>query len=243
MYTIKLDATDSTNRYLKNLMLSNSLEDLTVAVADKQTLGRGQSGTQWLSQPGKNLTFSILKKFDNFIIDHQFHLNMVVSLAILDSLKAFRIPNLKIKWPNDILSDRSKISGILIENMVKGHQIKASIIGIGLNVNQTDFNGLFNATSLKLLLGRSHDLDGVLNELLENLSNYLKRLESGRFIQLTRRYEEALFMLEEEGTFQGSDGKMFKGTIKGVTKTGRLQVAIGQGPLKEFDLKEIKPVY
>jgi BirA family biotin operon repressor/biotin-[acetyl-CoA-carboxylase] ligase len=243
MHIIKLDATDSTNLYLKNLMLSSLLEDLTVVVAKAQTRGRGQMGTKWDTKPGKNLTFSILKKIDDFSITDQFQLNIVVSLAIFDTLKALKVPHLKIKWPNDILSGTYKLGGILIENMLKGNQIRSSIIGIGLNVNQTDFHHHFNATSLKLLLGRAFNIDVVLHLLLKNLIDYLQLLESGEISGLTNDYVEALFGMGEATTFQRPDGELFIGTIKGVSENGKLQVLLEGKQLKEYGLKEIKLIH
>jgi len=239
MHIIKLDATESTNLYLKNLVLSSPVDDLTVVIAKEQTQGKGQMGTIWQSSSGKNLTFSVLKEIDGFAITDQFQLNMAVSLAIFDMLKTLHVSHLKIKWPNDILSGTSKICGILIENMLKGHQIRASIVGIGLNVNQTDFPNLFNATSLKLLLGRTFDLEEVLQALLENLDRYLKILESRKIEELSKDYLEALFRKGEVSSFQEPNGKLFTGTIKGVSEIGRLQV-LTEGVIKEFDLKEIK---
>jgi len=242
MHIIKLDATESTNLYLKNLTLSNVTDDLTVVIAKEQTQGRGQMGATWQSSSGKNLTFSILKEIENFSITDQFQLNMAVSLAIFDTLTTLHVPHLKIKWPNDILSGTSKICGILIENLLKGDQIRASIIGIGLNVNQTNFPNPFNATSLKLLLGRTHDLEEVLHALLENLTSYLKILQTRKIERLSYDYLEVLFKRGEVSTFQEPNGKLFSGTINGISKEGRLQVLI-EGVLKEFDLKEIKLLY
>ncbi len=243
MHIIKLDATDSTNLYLKNLMLSEPLEDLSVVITKEQTEGRGQMGTSWQSTKGKNLTFSILKKFDGFLIQNQFHLNMAVSLAIYTMLHAYNTSDLKIKWPNDILSGTGKICGILIENIAKGRQIRASVIGIGLNVNQTDFPNHFNATSLKLLLGKSFNLDELLQSLLEKLIHYFKLLESGKITEVKESYLEVLFMYGEVANFQKPDGQKFAGTINGISENGRLQVLLESNVLKEFGLKEIKLLY
>lgn len=242
MHIIKLDATESTNLYLKNLTLSSTPDDLTVVIAKEQTNGKGQMGAIWQSSSGKNLTFSVLKEIDGLSIVDQFQLNMAVSLAIFDTLKTFHVPHLKIKWPNDILSGTSKVCGILIENMLKGSQIRTSIIGIGLNVNQTDFPNPFNATSLKLLLGQTFDLEEVLQVLLENLFRYLQLLESGRIERLSEDYLEVLFRKGEVSSFQKPNGKLFNGIINGISEGGRLQVRI-EGVVKEFNLKDIKLLY
>lgn len=243
MHIIKLDATDSTNLYLKNLMLSDSLEDLTVVVTREQRKGRGQIGASWQSTKGKNLTFSLLKKLDAFFIQNQFYLNMAVSLAIYDTLKAYHLPELKIKWPNDILSGAEKICGILIENVTKGQRIRASIIGIGLNVNETDFPNLFNATSLKLLLGRNLNLDELLEGLLERLEYYFNRLESGEMNPLKESYLKVLFRINEASRFKTANNEEVIGTITGVSNNGRLQVFLENDRVQEFDLKEVQLLY
>ncbi len=243
MRIIKLDATDSTNLYLKNLTLSDACRDLTVVITEKQTKGRGQRGALWDTEPGKNLTFSILKKLNGFRISNQFQLNMAVSLAILETLESYRLPQLRVKWPNDILSGTFKICGILIENVLYGGQIKHAIIGIGLNVNQTHFHNLSNASSLKLLLGRHFNLEHLLDDLLDRLVDYLKRLEANETGDLYKAYESRLFMNGKEAIFQRPARETFKGIIQGVSADGLLKVLREGHLLEEFDLKEIKLLY
>ena len=153
MLLIKLDATDSTNDYLKELLTSEDPPNGTVVWTQWQRKGRGQMGRNWISEAGKNLTFSILNKFNNFPVGEQFLLNMVTSLAITGVLKRHDVPDLKIKWPNDILSGKHKICGILVEAIIKGTDLKAAIIGIGLNVNQEHFEESLRATSIKITTG------------------------------------------------------------------------------------------
>ncbi|MGI9548205.1 MAG: biotin--[acetyl-CoA-carboxylase] ligase, partial [Flavobacteriaceae bacterium] len=133
MHLIKLDATGSTNLHLKKLWQDGSPIDWTVVWTANQHSGRGQQGSIWHSEAGKNLTFSVLKYFKNFDIRHQFRLNMAVSLAVFEALQQMDVPQIRVKWPNDILSGTEKISGILIENIVKAKERKATVIGIGLN--------------------------------------------------------------------------------------------------------------
>ncbi|MBT8321842.1 MAG: biotin--[acetyl-CoA-carboxylase] ligase, partial [Eudoraea sp.] len=120
MHLIKLGATDSTNAYLKELLASKDAPDGTVVQAECQQKGRGQMGREWHSEPGKNLTFSLLKKFSNFPVTKQFLLNIISSLAVVEVLNTYDVPELKVKWPNDIMSGNQKICGILVENVVKG---------------------------------------------------------------------------------------------------------------------------
>ncbi|SDM92564.1 biotin--[acetyl-CoA-carboxylase] ligase [Kriegella aquimaris] len=243
MQIIKLNATDSTNAHLKKMLVGQTLDDFTVVVASEQTNGRGQIGTNWTSEAGKNLTFSILKKMNGFAVDHQFLLNICVSLAVFNTLKAIHIPDLSIKWPNDILSGSSKVCGILIENTLAGNQIQASVIGIGLNVNQTNFTNLPNATSIKLLLGRSFDLDELLNMVLTNLEKIFISLEKGGNNTLWTAYENVLFRKNKPSTFQNGAGDYFMGFITGVSEMGKLLVTLEDDVLKEFNLKEVKLLY
>ncbi|MFK5971891.1 MAG: biotin--[acetyl-CoA-carboxylase] ligase [Flavobacteriaceae bacterium] len=243
MRIIKLSATDSTNVYLKNLMLSEPLADMTVVVADEQSKGRGQMGTKWVSDPGKNLTFSVLKKHVGLDVNDQFRLNICISLAIAANLKALQLPDIKIKWPNDILSGTSKVCGVLVENILLGNQIKASIIGIGLNVNQLDFNNLINVSSIKLLLGRAINLDELLLAVMSNLERNFFRLKEKPSYDLWRDYENLLFRKDRPSTFKNKKGEFFMGFIRGVSKEGRLMVALEDEVIKAFDLKEVKLMY
>ena len=142
MNIIKLDAIDSTNAYLKELTLKSIPFDYTVVIAEEQIQGRGQRGTKWESEIGKNLTVSVFKKIEGLRVEQQFYISMCVSLALINSLKKFQIPQLRIKWPNDILSANKKICGILIENIIKNNELVGCIVGIGLNINQKKFQHL-----------------------------------------------------------------------------------------------------
>lgn len=243
MHIVKLDATDSTNLYLKELALSKNLDDFTVVTANEQFRGRGQMGAKWVSEPGMNLTFSILKKFDSLVITDQFQLNIVVSLAVFDTLKNILTPDLSIKWPNDILSGSSKIGGILIENVLSGSQITASIIGIGLNVNQLTFNTLSNVSSLKLLLGRTLNLEEVLHKILENLKSRFLLLQEMSNADLWEAYESKLFRKDKPATFKNVKGDLFMGFIRKISPQGKLVIELEDAILKEFDLKEIQLLY
>ena len=147
MQIIKLDATHSTNLYLKKLSVEKQLEDFTIVVTEDQFEGRGQRGAVWQSEKGKNLTFSIFKRIGDLAIGHQFAIGMCTALAVYNCLDEYGVPDLKVKWPNDILSGQKKICGILIENTFASGTIKSAIIGIGLNVNQTNFDGMEKASS------------------------------------------------------------------------------------------------
>ena len=243
MPIIKLDAIDSTNSYLKKLMYEEPLEDYTVVVAKHQTNGRGQMGTIWDSENNKNLVFSVLKDMSSLNSVPPFFISIVTSLAIVKSLQKFFIPRLNIKWPNDILSDNKKICGILIENTIKWSQLSNSIIGVGLNVNQTDFVNLPKASSLKLITGKTFDLDELLQEIMENLQASFEILKQNKLDLLKSQYEEVLFRKDKPSTFKDSEGVMFSGIIRSISVTGSLCVLLEDDIIREFDLKEITLLY
>ncbi len=243
MRIVKLDATDSTNAHLKHLMRLEPLEDYTTVATLEQSAGRGQMGSVWISERGKNLLVSVLKKFDQLPIKLQFYLNIAVSLAIFDTLKYVKVPDLSIKWPNDILSGDSKLCGILIENIVSGDQISASIIGVGLNVNQTTFTDLPNATSLKLLLGHDFELDGLLQDFLYHLQQVFQRMDEEGRPALIKQYTEHLYKKGVESTFMTNKGASIVGIIKGISEEGKLIVQHQDHILVQYAMKEVRIIY
>lgn len=241
MRIIKLNATESTNRFMRNLSLESSVQDFTTVVTSTQSKGRGQMGSAWQSESFKNLTFSVYKGFKQFEFEDQFKISMAVSLAIIKALETLQITKLSIKWPNDILSANKKICGILIENVIKQSHIVSSIVGVGLNVNQLKFKDLPQAGSLKLITGLNYDLDEILHLILKHLEIQLKLLENDTSA-LKNNYESYLFRKEKPSTFKSDEG-LFSGIIKGVSNEGLLKVMIEDQELKTFDLKTIKLLY
>jgi len=241
MNIIKLNAIDSTNSFIKNLANKKALENYTVVMAEHPTLGRGQVGTTWISDKGKNLTFSVLISVENLRIENQFYLSMAVSLGILEALnRDVKIP-LMVKWPNDILSDKDKVAGILIENILAGVTIRQSIIGIGLNVNQTVFpTEIGPATSLKNLTGKNYDRDDLLRKIINSIQYYVKFLEDYKFDDLKKLYLESLYKFEKPMMFEDKEGVIFLGKIIDVDENGRLVIELENETARKFSLKEIK---
>lgn len=244
MNIIKLNATHSTNTYLRELSALKVLEDYTVVWALDQTNGRGQMGTLWSSQPGKNLTVSVFKDVTWLGITKHFFISMAVSLALIQALNELMITNLKIKWPNDILSDNNKIGGILIENIIKNNQLKASIIGIGLNVNQTDFINLPQASSIRNVTGRNYSLEEILDKVLHNIQYYFSELQvKHAFNDIKKTYDDSLFRLNKPSTFRDRMGNLFVGYIYGTDNQGNLLVLLENKVIKSFSFKEISLLY
>ncbi|NJX16578.1 biotin--[acetyl-CoA-carboxylase] ligase [Tamlana crocina] len=243
MRIIKLNATDSTNSYLRHLNTLEKVEDYTAVITKNQTQGKGQRGTVWLSESSKNLTFSVFKDVSAIDLKEPFYMSMAAALAVLNALHGLSLPRLSVKWPNDILSENKKICGILIENVIKQNSINASIIGIGLNVNQTEFENLPQASSLKRITGQHFDTDELALGILQQLKHYFLLLEAGRHSEVKTEYENLLFRKNKPSTFKDAEGLMFSGFIKGVAPSGCLQVLLEDDILKEFNLKEISLLY
>ncbi|MHA7943171.1 biotin--[acetyl-CoA-carboxylase] ligase [Formosa sp. 3Alg 14/1] len=243
MPIIKLDAIDSTNTYLKQLSSCELLEDYTVVVANTQTMGRGQMGTVWESEPAKNLMFSVFKDVSFLAVEKQFYISMVTAVAIYTAFKKLMLPKVQIKWPNDILSANKKICGVLIENIVTQSGLRDSILGIGVNVNQTNFKGLPKASSIVNKTGRIFHLDEVLHHILIELKECFAWLESGQYDKIKAEYESVLFKKNKPSTFLDAEGLMFGGFILGVTEFGNLKVLLEDEIIKEFDLKELTLLY
>lgn len=240
---IKLSAIDSTNSYLKQLAKERILEDETVVVTNRQLSGRGQMGNGWVSREGQSLTFSMFKAFEKLKIESQFVISMAVSLAISEGLKTLNIPKMAIKWPNDILSANRKIGGILIENVLEGSYVKYSIIGIGINVNETDFPNLPQASSLKLETGKNFQLEEVLDKILKKVFTNLNNLSAKDFSEMKELYESNLYQKEMVSVFETPDNSRFNGIIKGVSDIGELLVETENDALRKFQLKEVKLIY
>lgn len=236
---IKLDAINSTNVYLKELLTKEEINQTVVAVAHTQLNGKGQMGTVWSSEPGKNLTFSVLYDISFLKNVQQFYVSMAVSLAVFDVLNALLIPDLKIKWPNDILSGGKKLCGILIENTIREGKQQYSVAGVGLNVNQTLFPELPYATSLKAVTGISFNLEELLMHLLQKLTFYLDKLKFNEFSALKAQYLEALYRYNKPSTFKTAQGEILTGIIVNVTESGRLQLKLEDNRLNDYGLKEI----
>lgn len=239
MNIIKLDAIDSTNSYLKKILSNKDVSDSTIVTAKFQTKGKGQLGANWESEDSKNLIFSIYKKDLGIEVKDQFIISIIVSLALIKTLKKNNLPNLRIKWPNDIMSENKKICGILIENIVKEKHIKHAVIGIGLNVNQTIFDNLPNASSIKKITGNTHNKDEILKELANNINRSFEMIYSSSSEIIFKKYEELLYRINKPSTFKNLKGENFTGFIKGVNKLGKLNVMLDDNKLESFDLKEI----
>ena len=242
MKLIKLDAIDSTNEFLKGLSNKEDLENFTVVTAENQTKGKGQMGAVWNSEVGKNLIMSVLVKDFLSEINEIFNLNIAVATAVITALKKQNIPNLSIKWPNDILSANKKIGGILIENSIKSDGTILSIVGLGLNVNQTNFEGLPKASSLAVVMEHELNKEELLSAIITQLEANVEESKQNP-TSLRQQFVDLLFKKGEPMPFTNQKEEKFMGIIQGISPVGRLQVLLEDDSVAEFDIKEIQMLY
>lgn len=233
---IQLDSVDSTNDHAAQLLKSSSVSSGTVVIARKQFAGRGQRTNVWTTQPGKNLTCSVIL-FPAIPTTHSFYLNVVVSLAVRKLLEDLGI-HAQIKWPNDILVDLKKIAGILVDNQVQGNRIATSIVGLGLNVNQVDFKNVPNATSILNERKEEIDLMDVFDQFYGYLDFYYNLLLESNFDLLKKHYYNHLYLKDVNAKFEDANGE-FQGVIEGVDEDGFLQIKTENGKRK-YDVKGVK---
>lgn len=243
MTIIKLNAIGSTNDFLKGLYSTQEVKNYSLVYAESQTSGKGQRGSTWSAEPHKNLTFSILIKNSILPNTYIFDLNIAISLSIFQVIEKFDIPQLKIKWPNDILAEGKKIAGILIENIFSSREKVTSIIGIGINVNQTDFEDLPSASSLRNITGQAYDKVSLMHELREQIIHNYEMLKCGKSEVLWQAYHEHLFMKDIETEFEYPNGLRFKGRIVKVLESGKIEILLEDSTLRSFEIKEIRMIY
>lgn len=243
MKLIKLNAIDSTNDFLKEMSRNEVVENFTTVMAESQTKGKGQMGSTWNSEHGKNIIMSTLVK--DVVQDSSgiFHLNIAVSLAVIEVLETINIPKLSIKWPNDIMSDTKKLAGILIENSFKSDNRIESIVGIGLNVNQNDFSGLPKASSLSNIMNKEYDLDELLNKIVFQIRVKCALIVSNQSELLWKEYHQKLFKIGMPVAFEDINQNQFMGIIQKVTDEGKLQIILEDDAIKTFGIKEIAMLY
>lgn len=230
---------ESTNNYCKLLNL-DEVEEFLVVCAGKQTAGIGQQGNVWVSEPYKNLTFSIILKPTFISAADQYQLTMTFAVAVADAVTEL-LPNEKtyIKWPNDIYVGDRKICGILASNQIKQDFVALTICGIGLNVNQTLFPDCVpNPVSLKMADGQERDTDSVLHLVLDKLQKRYKELHSG-INNIEEQYLSLLYRRGIEASYQYK-GHNILGTILGINQFGHLILQCSDGKTICSSMKEIK---
>ena len=223
---IHIEETDSTNRWLKTYGDESNL----CVVADYQTAGKGCGSNSWESERGKNLTFSILIHPTDIPASEQFRITEMVSVALCETIGM----EASIKWPNDIYVGERKICGILIENRLQGSEMKDSIIGIGLNVNQQTFvSDAPNPVSIKQLTGCDTNREILLNDFLHTFNEVSTRKNNAS------TYRKRLFRLGQKAAFADKTGR-FEGTIVDVEPDGHLLIRDETGLVRRYAFKEVQ---
>lgn len=234
-----LESVDSTNNYVASLVRMGEIESGSVVLADFQTAGRGQRGTKWQAAAGENMTASLFIQWADLLQADQFRISMWVALGVERFLTGYGV-HAQIKWPNDLLVNGDKICGMLIENQIRGEQVVSSIIGIGLNVNQLQFESDLQATSLGKLCNREFSVRLITLELFQTIGQVIQELQVYPFEELQRVYLSKLLGYGKPVAVQFTEnGQIAEIEITGVTRDGRLLYLL-QGKSCTADLKEIR---
>lgn len=230
----------STNTFLKNM--ASTLPAGTVIYTHNQTAGRGQKGNSWEAEPGKNITMSMLIKHPAVKVVEQFYISEAVAVAIATVLSRYT-PGFKVKWPNDIYHNDRKACGILIEHTIASGGIADSVLGAGININQTEFlSDAPNPVSLAQLTGEQYDVEAVMHEVCDEIER-LTQFTPQSCQELHKQFLEMLYRNDgQEHTFELPGGTQFQATIHDVLTDGTLQLRTTDGTVTGYAFKEVKHV-
>lgn len=235
---LELDSVDSTNNFLRHYRASDG-QRMVLVTAEYQTSGRGSGSNVWESQRGKNLLFSFLLHPKWVDAEEMFGLSEVAALAVKEALEEYA-EGFSVKWPNDIYFGNKKIAGLLIENVLEGHCVGQSVIGVGLNVNQLDFvSDAPNPVSLARVLGHEVERRFVLEKVVEHFSHRYDQLEHEGRAQIHADYLSCLFRKGEEHLYVDSQG-LFQAVLQDVELSGHLILRDSEGRERRYAFKEVQ---
>lgn len=236
---VHLEQADSTNAYLQRQQSECDIRNWAVS-ADEQTTGKGMGSNSWESEVGKNLTFSLALGMDFLPAGRQFLLSEAVALGLVHALDALvPVEKLHIKWPNDIYYENRKLAGILINSTIKGSMMDVSIIGIGLNVNQMQFqNWTTHPVSIRQITGKEYDLQPLLEQVVESIINKVEILEANPGA-IEEAYLQRLYRYHTWAEYE-VNGSILQLYMTGLDEFGRLLLLDEADRLRCFDVKEIK---
>ncbi|WP_255036841.1 biotin--[acetyl-CoA-carboxylase] ligase [Lacihabitans soyangensis] len=238
---IFLPSCHSTNDIANEIIQNKEFIDGTVILTDHQTAGRGQRGNAWESNIGQNILMSLIVKTTFLSLEKSFDLSITVAVSVLEALQTLGIQNTSIKWPNDLYINEKKTGGILIENSISGNKMSHSIVGIGINVNQTKFENI-RATSLCLELKQEQvSREIIVEKICESIESNLELLKSGSFKKIKEKYLLNLFGKDQLRVFKSEKG-IFEGEIVGISDQGHLKI-ISQNEEKYYNIKEIEYLF
>ncbi len=209
-------------------------------IAERQSAGRGQRGNKWISGEGLNLTLSAIFVPTEIEAPKQFLISQATALALCDTLRQYGI-EAHIKWTNDIYIGDKKIAGILIENSLGEGVVTRSIVGIGLNVNQIEFDPtLPNPTSMSRATIKEFDREDVAQRLRDALLARFEMLALGCRGKIAADYYRLIYRLDQCHPYRLSSGEVIQGVIRGVKDSGELIVESDSGELHDYLFKEIE---
>ena len=228
----------STNDTALGELRQGKVGEGSIFITHHQTKGKGQRGNTWEAKAGENLTFSLILRPNFLDLSEQFWLNMAISNAIRKCLQEY-LPDLKVKWPNDlVVPTQGKIGGILIENLVGGTGWEYAVVGIGLNINQREFQ-TSQATSLSLATGSQFSLEELFKLLIGAIEQAYIALKKGKYADIKAEYLRHLYLFEQDAVFtEGEEALAAK--IIGITESGNLLLELPNGQQRSFGIKEIK---
>lgn len=238
---IQFDQLNSTNNIAKELLKNNLVEEFDIISTHHQAAGRGYGNNRWESEKGKNISASFILQPDNIMPQEQFLITQFISLAISDMIQNYlKDSSIKIKWPNDIYVDDTKICGILIENTIMGNTIKNSIAGIGININQTEFSEYIpNPVSLKTITNKTYDISVIMTEMIDQINYWHEKLISNEFDFIKQQYQQRLYRLDKLHCFITHENEKFMGKIRDTDNYGRIRIEDQNNCIRIFYFKEI----
>jgi len=236
---VHLEQIDSTNAYLQRKQTECDICNYVVST-DEQTAGKGMGNNGWESEVGKNLTFSLAVDMGFLPAERQFLLSEAVPLGIIEVLEGILpVEKLSIKWPNDIYYENRKLAGILINSTIKANMMIVSIIGIGLNVNQIQFQDWpTHPISMKMITGEDYDLQPLLEQIAEHIIIKVEQLKYTP-TSIEQDYLKRLFRYRSWAEYE-VDGKVLRLCMTGIDQFGRLQLVDEQQELHQYEIKQIK---
>lgn len=240
-----LESIDSTNSYVRNN--SSRLWQLAagaqaiVVYADNQTAGRGQRGNTWHSHEGENLLVSIMVRPVGLPVMSQFAISQMIALSVRAAMSYLGI-NVLLKWPNDIYVGERKLAGILVEIDYSGEFVEQAVIGVGLNINQLQFDVMDKIpVSMKMLTGETYSIEDVLGVLLDSFSYYYSLLEKGDYAALATEYKRYLLGFGKNLHYRDRNSS-FDAVITDVDSNGRINLQRADGTISTYAFKEVEPV-
>lgn len=236
---IRLEETESTNLYMKQLLREQPLEEGSIVIANFQSGGRGQMGNSWFSSKGENLLFSLLIYPQDLRANEQFIISRIVSLAVKNTLDQFT-NDIRIKWPNDIYWKEQKIAGMLIENDIEGKNISNSVIGIGVNINEQQFpSNLPNPVSLRQITGSVHERDYILDIFQREFFLLYRDFQKGEVKSIEDEYMLDLYRANGYYWYEDQNGR-FMAEIDDVLSSGHLVLKMMEtGEERIYAFKEV----